>query len=149
MSEITKEELQELRRLKERATPGPWKQLNGWTFDANNEFLQTGYESQLSDADSAYIAYANPERIGRLLDAVEESRWIPVSERLPEKKEGIEEYLITYFNKGHGPHSGSAYWLDGRWWDEPLDADLDHLKITHWRPLPTPPASEEKGAAHE
>ncbi len=63
-------------------------------------------------------------------------KWIPVSERLPEFKQGCYEYLVLtdgkvqhdYFNC---PFSGGDYF-------EPF---WNHYgeRVTHWMPLPNPP----------
>lgn len=62
-------------------------------------------------------------------------RWIPVTERLPER---ADEVLIAYIEEyddwtGDYAVSTATYMpRAGRW-------DYDHLKITHWMPLPKAP----------
>ena len=70
-------------------------------------------------------------------------KWIPVTERLPEKSgrylaltpskvRGADyyEWLIRYDPKG------GFYDYDSEWGDIPMD------DVTHWMPLPTPPKGE-------
>ena len=70
------------------------------------------------------------------LDAVAEvPRWIPVTERLPER---ADEVLIAYLEEyddwtGEYVVSTATYMpRAGRW-------DYDNLKITHWMPRPKAP----------
>lgn len=57
--------------------------------------------------------------------------WISVKDRLPES-EG--DYLCA-FDDGY---VSSAEWIDGEW-----DLWVDSGKVTHWMPLPEPPAQDE------
>lgn len=66
----------------------------------------------------------------------EKQRWIPVSERLPEKT-GL--YLV---------YSESGYMEVDYMYSEPIvdvsTADFNSLdNVTHWMPLPTPPEVQE------
>lgn len=70
--------------------------------------------------------------------AQERTRWIPVTERLPE--EGVP-VLITYIGTdGEIYADGVAVWADyGCFWWEGSLADCDKevaVQITHWMPLP-------------
>ena len=62
-------------------------------------------------------------------------RWIPVTERLPER---ADEVLIAYreeyddWTEEYAVSTATYMPRAGRW-------DYDHLKITHWMPLPEPP----------
>ena len=64
--------------------------------------------------------------------------WISVDDRLPEKNQDV---LCCTSDKDDQPFIGyrdqyCGYWCKGRWaytWG----------KITHWMPLPTPPADKE------
>lgn len=71
-------------------------------------------------------------------------KWIPVSERLPDKD---GEYLVRLNNKSiinlkYERKFGSfGYWLSII-----LDEDAEwftHYGVTHWMPLPEPPKEEE------
>lgn len=68
------------------------------------------------------------------IKALEQTTWIPVSERLPEENADIlvafvdrEETRIIPVNYGRGT-----------WFDCIFNATLDPLKITAWMPLPKP-----------
>ena len=70
------------------------------------------------------------------------SKWIPVTERLPEMRDDgfADAFLVTNGCVGH-----IAYFVDGEWiftengeMKEPMFYD-----VTHWMPLPTPPNTEE------
>lgn len=75
--------------------------------------------------DEAYRAYQKGLEAGR-------PKWIPVSERLPEKLKEV----ITY--RGECGTSIEYTYGDGAWFfdDEMVD------DVTHWMPLPTPPKGE-------
>lgn len=88
--------------------------------------------------------------ICKAADAIEElskSRWIPVTERLPETQESIlgkkSSKVIVAFHFDDGTQgTDTAHTLNGKWVFE------DHIvvvarTITHWRPLPKPPKEEE------
>lgn len=64
----------------------------------------------------------------------ENKRWIPVTERLPEK--GVN--VIVLGSRGGvytAQYKGSIYW-------HKLNARNHMCEPTHWMPLPEPPASE-------
>lgn len=66
----------------------------------------------------------------------DERRWIPVTERLPEK----DGTFITAYSKG----GVSQNWYmtfhhgGGKWYQNSEDTG----EVTHWMPLPTPPKEE-------
>ena len=77
------------------------------------------------------------------LKAAMRQRWIPVTERLPDK-DGT--YLIRFANKSicdaeyENKFGSFGYWL-AIMWDE--DADwFPYVDVTHWMPLPEPPKGE-------
>ena len=91
------------------------------TYEATEKAYKNGYEQGKKDA----------------------LKWIPVSERLPDK-DGA--YLVRWKNKSVGDaeyesRCGSfGYWLD-IYWDK--DAEwYPYVDITHWMPLPEPPKGE-------
>lgn len=70
-------------------------------------------------------------------------KWIPVTERLPEKD---GEYLVrlgdkSIFNTEYESKFGSfGYWLSIMWVE---DAEwFPYVGVTHWMPLPEPPKGE-------
>ena len=64
----------------------------------------------------------------------EDGAWIPVGESLP----GRGEEVLVWSNS-NGVHRASLC-SDGQWLDEDFNPGK---KITHWRPLPPPPADGE------
>ena len=71
------------------------------------------------------------------VEALERSRWIPCSERLPETS---GDYLVCTKNDYYGTQNvAKRYFLEG----------INHWKcgwtnITHWQPLPKLPEKEEQ-----
>ncbi len=70
---------------------------------------------------------------------VSSSKWIPVTERLPEEYEPV---LVYDPSMDHGQYVMEATWSVDGWMTE---FDFDHDEnpgITHWMPLPEPPKGE-------
>ncbi len=75
---------------------------------------------------------------------MENNRWIPVKERLPE----TDEKLLVWENKfgtsqplGNG-RCDFAYFERGKWLDIKLrdyENNPDYMIVTHWMPLPDGP----------
>ena len=93
-------------------------------------------------------------KIERLEARLEQTRWIPVAERLPPPAR-CEQYLV-YVRSGGGPYGDYEYNIDFAWWGEHWDqnghgydwncicCDWDgDVTITHWMPLPEPPEEVE------
>lgn len=117
-------------------------------WNALNEAYDLGVDSVLHDHfglswdDAAELR----KEVKRLQEA---TKWIPVSERLPEK-DGC--YLVTACDEGCPYGEGiwydtvvvlADYYDDGRWvWYEGVtEYDLCDI-VTHWMPMPQPPKGE-------
>ena len=101
----------------------------------------------ISNSSQHYLSIVSLARqLERELNAAlslrEREGWIPVSERLPE----TDKFVWVY-----GKHAMQvlACYTDGRFccydaeYDEAWTIDI-HDKVTHWMPLPAPPAEKEK-----
>ena len=78
------------------------------------------------------------------LEAYKETRWIPVSERLPDDRTSILVYHNisgltdeAWFYK-HIRHPLHEYDIDDQYWSD----------VTHWMPLPEPPETTREDAGH-
>ena len=76
------------------------------------------------------------------IQALEQTRWIPVSERLPEDE---QEVLITY-KISVKYHVWSAIWdeLHGRFYDKEYRSYISLNYVTAWMPLPIPYKEKEE-----
>ena len=97
-----------------------------------------------------------------VLKVLERTRWIPVTERLPEELEAVN---IVWKNNNPEPYyenikgqafvatgyyySGNWYWFSAVCEDYlkeygkcPMDLVDEGINITHWMPLPEPPEVE-------
>lgn len=88
-------------------------------------------ELGLSDDYDANFAYAAGKEIARLVSS---RRWIPVSERLPDKG----DVVLAFCRDGGYTFQSACYWHGG-WRAAESGAPCDAVKITHWQPLPEPP----------
>lgn len=66
-------------------------------------------------------------------EALERTRWIPVSERLPTEDDSDENGYVWVWNK-----NGRGTW---NWRDVVFHNHI--VKITHWMPFPEPPQEVE------
>ena len=69
----------------------------------------------------------------RYTDLVEKTRWIPVTERLPDE----EVASVLIYTSDGGVAEGQYYptiksWKQFRW-------SVENANVTHWMPLPEPP----------
>lgn len=99
-------------------------------------------EPEMNIHEATEIAYKNGYEAGK-------PKWIPVTERLPDK---VADYLVAVkFKYGYGTERRIAlgvaiynpyvvgYRIDNCWYTD-LDFDEDQdAHITHWMPLPEPP----------
>jgi hypothetical protein len=72
------------------------------------------------------------------------TKWIPVTERLPEKHEYI---LALTPNKIHGGYYKWLIWYDpksGFYDSDPEWGDIEMDDVTHWMPLPSTEGLNEK-----
>ena len=82
-----------------------------------------------------YTAEAR-EALRMAINALEESRWIPCKERLPEDVEIGEEYPTVIFSTKDAVYCGFyEYYYGGNWW-----AEEDYIvnDVIAWKPLPEP-----------
>lgn len=115
------------------------------------EELQSELDHTKRERDTSF--YANAElvientRLEKELEELkEQNMWVPVSERLPEKDGRSEIYcLVKTINNGVRLHPYSEY---HKCWDtedgDDYFCDAVGGKITHWRPLPSPPDNKTK-----
>lgn len=94
---------------------------------------------------------AVPMRMINALPAVEMPRWIPMTERTPDK---AKNYLCVVCEEGYEPYVDIIWWNDehGAFGHEATVFDLDTLgfvettfekwNVTHWMSLPEPPEVE-------
>lgn len=79
-------------------------------------------------------------------DAKQEQKWIPVSERLPERPE--YDWVLVQVKMNPEDYYGVPHIAElrnGTWYDEddlPLE-EFRSVKVTHWMPLPEPPKEGE------
>ena len=83
----------------------------------------------MDNYDATEIAYKNGYEAGR-------PKWIPVTERLPEKNTSV----LVYYK-----HGRNIFWYDEK--DGFCDIDQYGMNcpdgtVTHWMPLPEPPKGE-------
>jgi hypothetical protein len=108
---------------------------SGFIEELQNEAYDLGVDSALHNhfglswEDAAGLR----KEIRRIQDA---SRWISVTERLPE--EGTD--VLAYQNRGEESRIVPANYGREVWFDCFFDCEADH--ITHWMPLPEPPKGE-------
>ena len=81
----------------------------------------------------------NKEATQMAIEALEKQRWIPVTERLPDKR---GDYLVTLCGNGE-PWVEIALWNEtfGGRWQMVLYNDVDYSDISNviaWMPLPEP-----------
>ena len=89
------------------------------------------------------VAVSFNENQAKYIESLTVQKWIPVTERLPDK-DGT--YLVRWANKSVGDAEyESIYGSFGYWLDFWLDKEAEWMPydgITHWMPLPEPPKGE-------
>lgn len=102
----------------------------------------------------SYIADEMPSMVCRdwkvaiymAIKALEQTGWVPVSERLPRENRAV----LTYIDTGVTKTYCLAYWNDVREaWEEWIGYDLIEkdkgYKVIAWMPLPEPYKAEREG----
>jgi len=98
-----------------------------------------------TDCDPECIACPHLDGAKILKSVPAVNRWIPCSERLPEK----ECYALIYFGQGTTAEGITDAWYDGKSWNYTNSiiengAEWEETvwiphEVTHWMPLPEPP----------
>ena len=70
------------------------------------------------------------------MEALERTRWIPVSERLPEER-GCYIVAVKHWYDGK-PVAREAFWNGADWLSCEKRMEITP-RVTHWQPLPEPP----------
>ncbi len=91
--------------------------------------------SRTIKTDDGVIAVCLAEVAQRLAELVEERRWVPVGERLPEDEEWVEIAGAWGENIGY---------FDGEQWIDTESETFDYL-VTHWRKRTPGPEGKEVG----
>lgn len=99
----------------------------------------------MTKTDIEWLEYANefhydnhPEintAVKHAIEALERTRWIPVSERLP-----VNSNLIMFYTKYDGMRMGR---FNGDDWNTVCNVKFSKMAVTHWMPLPNPPQEVE------
>ena len=92
--------------------------------------------SPMDGSDFAEACDCAVDEIESYEKLLERTRWIPVSERLPDADVGS----ILIYTKNGGVAEGQCYptikaWKQFRW-------SVENANVTHWMPLPEPPEQE-------
>ena len=72
-----------------------------------------------------------------------QSRWIPVSERIPEDGSDI----LVYCDNGEESRIVACNYANGVWFDCVFNTVMVFKNITHWMPLPKAPKKDGDGDA--
>ena len=159
---LTPEELERLEELCQNATPGPFvveevaaAQVFIVQPDEKGGWYPIAEMSSDGDFQTAELFAAARTALPALLHEVRQSwqGWIPVSEKLPEvvgdylvicqdddcRVAGLAgwHYVAEYFPDDIGTIETGWHDFDGRLFSEYF------VRVTHWRPLPAAPSTEE------
>jgi hypothetical protein len=92
------------------------------------------YEAEIKNGDtSSSIWGKDVEALDHTIKKVEQTRWIPCSERLPEED---GDYLVT--TKWKGSYSGNVYIETHVAYYRKKSKEWDYVDIIAWMPLPEP-----------
>lgn len=97
------------------------------TIDRAIEILNPAHREHYDGMDEVNEAC----RMG--MEALERTRWIPCSERLPERP---GDYQVCTKNEYYGTRNVAKRYFNGDCWSGRW------TNITHWMPLPEPPKEE-------
>ena len=89
---------------------------------------------EFSDTGAIEYGYEMPlSEVREVLKALERTRWIPVSERLPTEDDADKLTGLVLFKRSNG-------WIHTDYWVAAQDLKDTN---THWMPLPEPPREVE------
>lgn len=115
------------------------EESDAWVEDAIIRRTEIGAneDGQANFADAELLARARtdlPRLVALLREQIERDRWVPVSERLPERG---GEYLV-WPGAFVDSHSAQFHALTKVWTQSGINGTVTQY-VTHWRPLPVPP----------
>ena len=96
-------------------------------------------------AEEALDGYSyNGKTLREWVEVLKQTRWIPVSERLPEDR---REVLVTAYWYETYQVMTASYYGDGLWWCVPFNNCGEHMQRLNpkaWMPLPEPYKAESE-----
>ena len=99
------------------------------------EHLSDEFDYENMNGNMAYSTYSDfKDSISKIQKWLEETRWIPVSERLPEKDKSV--FVFTDCGETDFAYIGHT---TGHWFTNGM---LLIPNVTHWMPLPEAPEQE-------
>lgn len=118
------------------------------SFNGNKELLLIEAADAIEQLSNAGSAYGRGWTLGYDAGRKEsKTRWIPVTERLPEIKEHhVSDVVLVYLDDGGMAFSELEENIFGQVWfdlERPRPDGESDCTVTHWMPLPTPPGEEE------
>ena len=116
-------------------------ELIGTTEYGNGSLVGNNFQKGFIEKIADHLI-ANGVRLEEKQAISDENKWIPVSERLPEKHGKPYVCWLTFPSGGAFPHIlnwhefGDNGYVKGKHFS---DEGLDGMKVTHWMPIPEPP----------